>query len=242
MSREKTIYVIDDEASIRHSLQQLLELEGYRVQCFDDASKALHSLNRSFAGVVLSDISMPNMDGISFLQQVQQFDSELPVIFLTGYADVSIAVKAMQLGAYDLFEKPITEQLLDCLARALDKRTLVLENRELKRQVQKQSAPGVRILGETQQMQQMMQLLDAVIDTPADVLIEGETGTGKELVARYLHEQSQRAKHHFVAINCGAIPEQLIESELFGPPVVLTPAPIRPARVSLPMPTAARFF
>ncbi|WP_105189161.1 sigma-54-dependent transcriptional regulator [Pseudoalteromonas sp. T1lg48] len=216
MSREQTIYVIDDEASIRHSLQQLLELEGYRVQCFDDASKALHSLNRRFDGVVLSDISMPNMDGISFLQQVQQFDSELPVIFLTGYADVSTAVKAMQLGAYDLFEKPITEQLLDCLARALDKRTLVLENRQLKRQVQKQSAPGVRILGETQQMQQMMQLLDAVIDTPADVLIEGETGTGKELVARYLHEQSQRANHHFVAINCGAIPEQLIESELFG--------------------------
>ncbi|MEO2279545.1 sigma-54-dependent transcriptional regulator [Pseudoalteromonas pernae] len=216
MSTNKVIYVIDDEASIRDSLQQLLELEGYAVKCFDDANKALHTLNRRFEGVVLSDISMPMMNGIDFLTQVQQFDSELPVIFLTGYADVSTAVKAMQLGAYDLFEKPITEQLLDCIARALDKRTLVLENRQLKRQVQQKSAPGVRILGETQQMQQMMQLLDAVIDTPADVLIEGETGTGKEMVARYLHEHCARSEHHFVAINCGAIPEDLIESELFG--------------------------
>lgn len=212
----KQVVVIDDEAMIRDSLNQLLTLEGYEVQCFSDASIALSRLSRNFYGVVLSDINMPTMDGLTFIEQVKAFDSELPVIFLTGYADVSVAVKAMQLGAYDLFEKPLNENLLDCIARALDKRALVIENRALKRAVEKTSAPGVRILGETLKMQHMMNLLNTVIDTPADVLIEGETGTGKELVARYLHDHSNRSSCQFVAINCGAVPEQLIESELFG--------------------------
>ncbi|WP_405597711.1 MULTISPECIES: sigma-54-dependent transcriptional regulator [unclassified Pseudoalteromonas] len=210
------IIVIDDEAMIRDSLKQLLTLEGYIVECFNNASTALSKLNRRFAGIVLSDINMPTMDGLTLLEQITAFDSELPVIFLTGYADVSIAVKAMQLGAYDLFEKPVNEYLLDCIARACDKRSLVMENRALKVAVQKTSAPGVRILGDTPKMQDMMHLLNTIIDTPTDVMIEGETGTGKELVARYLHDQSNRSSCNFVAINCGAVPEQLIESELFG--------------------------
>ncbi|MGY8876169.1 MAG: sigma-54-dependent transcriptional regulator [Pseudoalteromonas sp.] len=207
----KHIIVVDDEAMIRDSLKQLLTLEGYTVECFNDASTALTKLNRRFMGVVLSDINMPAMDGLTLLEQVTAFDSELPVIFLTGYADVT-----MQLGAYDLFEKPVNETLLDCIARACDKRSLVIQNRALKLAVQKTSAPGVRILGDTPKMQDMMHLLNTVIDTPADVMIEGETGTGKELVARYLHDQSIRSASNFVAINCGAVPEQLIESELFG--------------------------
>jgi len=215
-SQCKHIVVIDDEAMIRDSLKQLLTLEGYTVECFSDASTALTKLNRRFMGVVLSDINMPTMDGLTLLEQVTAFDSELPIIFLTGYADVTIAVKAMQLGAYDLFEKPVNETLLDCIARACDKRSLVIQNRALKLAVKKTSAPGVRILGETPKMQDMMLLLNTVIDTPADVMIEGETGTGKELVARYLHDQSIRCESNFVAINCGAVPEQLIESELFG--------------------------
>ncbi|MBE0361601.1 sigma-54-dependent transcriptional regulator [Pseudoalteromonas aliena] len=210
------IIVIDDEAMIRDSLKQLLTLEGYIVECFNNASTALSKLNRRFTGIVLSDINMPTMDGLTLLEQITAFDSELPVIFLTGYADVSIAVKAMQLGAYDLFEKPVNEHLLDCIARACDKRSLVMENRALKVAVQKTSAPGVRILGDTPKMQDMMHLLNTIIDTPTDVMIEGETGTGKELVARYLHDQSNRSSCNFVAINCGAVPEQLIESELFG--------------------------
>lgn len=212
----KHVMIIDDEAMIRDSLKQLLTLEGYTVECLSDASIALNKLNRRFMGVVLSDINMPTMDGLTLLEQVTTFDSELPVIFLTGYADVSVAVKAMQLGAYDLFEKPLNENLLDCIARACDKRSLVMENRALKVAVKKTSAPGVRILGETPKMQHMMHLLNTVIDTPTDVMIEGETGTGKELVARYLHDQSNRSGSNFVAINCGAVPEQLIESELFG--------------------------
>lgn len=210
------VIVIDDEEMIRDSLTQLLTIEGYQVQSFSDPISALNKLSRRFNGIVLSDINMPKMDGLALLEQVKAFDSELPVIFLTGFADVSVAVKAMQMGAYDLFEKPLTEQLLDCLARACDKRALVMENRALKLAVEKTSAPGVRILGDTPQMQKMMHLLNTVIDTPADVMIEGETGTGKELVARYLHDQSNRSNCNFVAINCGAVPEQLIESELFG--------------------------
>ncbi|MGC0119435.1 sigma-54-dependent transcriptional regulator [Pseudoalteromonas piscicida] len=216
MTEEKTLLIIDDEQSIRDALKQLFEIEGYSVQCFSSATPALKKLSRQFSGVVLCDINMPEINGIQFLEQVMQFDSELPVVFLTGFADVEVAVKAIQKGAYDFFEKPVSEPLLDCIERALDKRRLVMENRELKAQVKKKSAPGVRILGETKQMQQMLYLLDAVIDTPADVLIEGETGTGKELVARYLHDHSERSNHNFVAINCGAIPEELIESELFG--------------------------
>ncbi|MEQ3529128.1 sigma-54-dependent Fis family transcriptional regulator (plasmid) [Pseudoalteromonas piscicida] len=216
MTEEKTLLIIDDEQSIRDALKQLFEIEGYSVQCFSSATPALKKLSRQFSGVVLCDINMPEINGIQFLEQVMQFDSELPVVFLTGFADVEVAVKAIQKGAYDFFEKPVSEPLLDCIERALDKRRLVMENRELKAQVKKKSAPGVRILGETKQMQQMLHLLDAVIDTPADVLIEGETGTGKELVARYLHDHSERSNHNFVAINCGAIPEELIESELFG--------------------------
>ncbi|PAX99582.1 DNA-binding response regulator [Pseudoalteromonas sp. HM-SA03] len=216
MTEEKTLLIIDDEQSIRDALKQLFEIEGYSVQCFSSAAPALKKLSRQFSGVVLCDINMPEINGIQFLEQVMQFDSELPVVFLTGFADVEVAVKAIQKGAYDFFEKPVSEPLLDCIERALDKRRLVMENRELKAQVKKKSAPGVRILGETKQMQQMLHLLDAVIDTPADVLIEGETGTGKELVARYLHDHSERSNHNFVAINCGAIPEELIESELFG--------------------------
>ncbi|MCO7197903.1 sigma-54 dependent transcriptional regulator [Pseudoalteromonas sp. OANN1] len=216
MTEEKTLLIIDDEQSIRDALKQLFEIEGYSVQCFSSATPALKKLSRQFSGVVLCDINMPEINGIQFLELVMQFDSELPVVFLTGFADVEVAVKAIQKGAYDFFEKPVSEPLLDCIERALDKRRLVMENRELKAQVKKKSAPGVRILGETKQMQQMLYLLDAVIDTPADVLIEGETGTGKELVARYLHDHSERSNHNFVAINCGAIPEELIESELFG--------------------------
>lgn len=212
----KQVMVIDDEAMIRDSLNQLLTLEGYQVQCFSDGATALSRLSRGYSGVVLSDINMPAMDGLTLLEQIKAFDSELPVIFLTGYADVSVAVKAMQLGAYDLFEKPLNEHLIDCIARACDKRSLVMENRALKRAVEKTSAPGVRILGDTPKMQHMMKLLNTVIDTPADILIEGETGTGKELVARYLHDHSNRSSCQFVAINCGAVPEQLIESELFG--------------------------
>lgn len=209
------ILIIDDEAIIRDSLQQLLSLEGYRVCSVDSATKALSLLSASFSGVVISDINMPKMNGLQLLTKVNALDEALPVILLTGFADISMAVNAMHQGAYDFFEKPITEKLLDSVARAIEKRRLIIENRTLKQQVRNKQQ-GVRILGDTPNMQQMLSLLDAVVDTPADILIQGETGSGKELVARYLHEHSLRSNANFVAINCGAVPENLIESELFG--------------------------
>lgn len=210
------IIIIDDEEIIRQSLAQLLEQEGYQVKTFAKALTALDRLNRRYKGIVISDINMPEMDGISLLQQIHGFDSELPVILLTGYADVPLAVDAMHKGAYDFFEKPIKETLLDSVARALEKRRLVIENRQLKEQVEHNKEPGVRILGATPAMQEMLALLNSVADTPADVLIDGETGTGKELVARFLHDHSKRSSANFVDLNCAAIPENLIESELFG--------------------------
>lgn len=213
-SKAKVI-IIDDEQIIRDSLAQLLSIEGYETETFESGKEALTLLNDTFNGIVISDINMSCMHGLEVLNEIQAIDADIPVIMLTGYADVQLAVAALQKGAYDFFEKPINEQLLDSVTRAAEKRALILENRRLKADL-KTAKSGPRILGDTPEMQKMMALLDAVVDTPADVLIHGETGAGKEMVARYLHEHSSRAKANFVAINCGALPENLIESELFG--------------------------
>ncbi|WP_415882623.1 sigma-54-dependent transcriptional regulator [Neptuniibacter sp. QD34_54] len=210
------VWIIDDEEIIRDSLSQLLKIEGYEVQAFANGTQALKTLDEHFQGVVISDINMPEMCGTKLLSEIQTIDVDIPVIMLTGYADVQLAVSCLHQGAYDFFEKPITEQLLDSVKRASEKRALVLENRALKSSLKAVPEKGVRILGDTPEMKDMMRLLNTVVDTPADVLISGETGSGKEMVARYLHEMSSRADANFVAINCGAIPESLIESELFG--------------------------
>lgn len=210
-----SIVIIDDESIIRDSLSQLLTIEGYSTQAFEHGEDALEVLSESYNGIVISDINMSKMHGLEVLKAIQDIDHDIPVILLTGYADVQLAVTALRSGAYDFFEKPINEQLLDSVSRAVEKRALVMENRRLKAYLNASKA-GPRILGDTPEMQKMMALLDAVVDTPADVLIHGETGAGKEMVARYLHERSDRAKANFVAINCGALPDTLIESELFG--------------------------
>lgn len=211
------VIFIDDEKSIRDALGQTLELEDYDVTLFASAKPALEMLDSQYPGVIISDINMPGINGIDFLKQALTIDPELSIILLTGHGDISMAVDAMRLGAYDFLEKPFsTENLLDVVKRAADKRELVLENRDLRRELEAQSGPGPRILGNTPQMKQLRRILSHIKDTPADVMIHGETGTGKELVARFLHDHSVRQNHPFVAINCGAIPETMIESELFG--------------------------
>ncbi len=209
------VIIIDDEQIIRDSLSQLLSIEGYQTEAFENGDDALAVLNDKFHGIVISDLNMARMHGLDVLRAIQTLDADIPVIMLTGYADVQLAVTALRDGAYDFFEKPVNEQLLDCVSRAVEKRTLILENRRLKAYL-KAAKSGPQILGDTPEMKKMMGLLNAVVDTPADVLIHGETGAGKEMVARYLHERSNRAQANFVAINCGALPENLIESELFG--------------------------
>ena len=211
------IIFIDDETDIRSAVSQLFKLED--LSCFSTANPAevLKQISPHYSGIVITDMHMPALNGLELLQKIHAIDAEIPVVMLTGYGAVSLAVKAMQQGAYDFLEKPFdNDHLVEVSRRALEKRHLVLENRQLKAAVEREQQPGLRILGQSPAMQQLRRTLDAVINAPADVLIYGETGTGKELVARYLHEQSDRRQHNFVAINCGAIPEQLIESELFG--------------------------
>ncbi|BCV27578.1 sigma-54-dependent transcriptional regulator [Shewanella algae] len=215
--QEYTVLILDDEPHIGTVLSQLFELEGISAKASTQAKEILRHLSRDWMGVVITDVNMPGMDGISVMQQIKQLDADLPVILITGFGDIAMAVSAVKQGAYDFLEKPFNnEHILDVVKRALDKRSLTLENRKLRQELESQSLPGPRILGNSPGIRQMRHLIHQVLDTPADILIEGETGTGKELVARYLHDHSPRHSANFVAINCGAIPENIIESELFG--------------------------
>jgi len=211
------IIFIDDEASIREAVEQWLELSGLSVRTCARAEEALALLSADFPGVVVSDVRMPGMDGLALLERLRGLDAELPVIMVTGHGDVPMAVSAMQQGAYDFIEKPFTpERLLGTLQRALDKRRLVCENRALRRQAAQQGSIEASLLGISPAIRELRRQILELADTSVNVLIRGETGSGKERVARCLHDFSRRAGKAFVALNCAAIPEQLFESELFG--------------------------
>lgn len=217
MERNKQVVFIDDEKHIRQANRQTLELADLEVTSLDCAEDALPFLTADWPGVVICDIRLPKMDGLAFLQQAQKIDRDLPIILITGHGDVSTAVQAMRDGAYDFIEKPYSaERLVKTVERALEKRALTLENRSLRRELEAHSIPGPRIIGKTPAMMRLRATIAQIADTGADVLILGETGTGKELVARSLHEQSERRTKNFVAVNCGAVSETIIESDLFG--------------------------
>lgn len=212
-----SVIVVDDEAPIREAVQQWLSLSGFDVQLFSRAEDCLARLPEHFPGVVLSDVRMPGMNGLELLEQLHRRDPDLPVILLTGHGDVPMAVEAMRDGAYDFLEKPFTpETLLGSLRRALEKRALVLENRRLHEQADTRSRLDATLLGLSPTMQTMRRQVQDLAQLPVNVLIRGETGSGKEMVARCLHDFGPRAKKPFVAVNCAAIPEQLFEAELFG--------------------------
>ena len=211
------IFFIDDEYDIRLANKQTLELEGLDVDLFEKAEDAIAKVDIHFPGIIISDIRLPGMNGTDFLKQVLRQDVELPVILITGHGDVGMAVEAMHIGAYDFIEKPFTpDRLLVTVHRELEKRQLTLENRQLKNKLETQDSLEPRIIGQSDIMQALRETINKVSATDADILLMGETGTGKELIARSLHKQSLRSAQKFVAINCGAIPENLIESELFG--------------------------
>lgn len=211
------VMVVDDEKHVRESLQQTLLLEDFDIEACESAQDALTRIEPNWEGIVITDINMPVMNGVELLERIQSIDRDIPVIVLTGHGNVSLAVEAMRLGAYDFLEKPFSvDVLIETVSRAMEKRRLTLENRNLRRELAASEQPGPRIIGRHPSIVRLRGLLDKVKDTPADVLINGETGTGKELVARYLHHHSQRRQKPFVAINCGALPETIIESELFG--------------------------
>ncbi len=185
---------------------------------FESAEEALLAIKQDgFPLVVVSDICLPGISGQSLCNTVLHQEPDIPVILITGHGDVTMAVQAMHDGAYDFIEKPFsTERLIETVNRAIEKRKLTLENQQLKRSLKASQALGPRIIGNTPCINALRDTISHVADTSADILLFGETGTGKELVARSLHEQSGRREHNFVAVNCGAVPENLLESELYG--------------------------
>lgn len=214
---EPSVIFVDDDPDIRPVMEQTLGLEDIPVACFADGASSLKRVSPLFPGVVLCDYNMPGMNGLELLKRVREIDQDIPVILLTGQGDISTAVTAMQLGAYDFIEKPFDhDELIELLGHALEKRHLALENRRLKAQLRQLARPGPRILGDSLAMRKVLATIDPILDISANVLLHGDTGSGKDAMARYIHENSPRSCHNFVAINCGAVPENLIESELFG--------------------------
>lgn len=213
----RQIILIDDDDDLRLSLAQGLELEGYDVHGYADPAEALERVTRRFEGIVVSDIRMPGIDGIAVLKTILAIDAALPVILITGHGDVPLAVEAMRDGAYDFIEKPFaTQRLASVVRRGLDARRLALENRSLREHLESVSAVEERLVGRTDAMRLLRAEIAALADTDADILVRGDTGTGKEVVARALHDSGSRSAGQFVAINCGALPAEIIESELFG--------------------------
>src|SRR5690348_1767464 len=206
------ILIVDDEAGIRQSLKGVLEDEGYKAALADSGEACLEILDKRPFEVVLLDIWLPGMDGLETLQKIKQADNAPEVIMISGHGTIETAVRATKLGAFDFLEKPLSlEKTLILVKNAVDARRLRNENRDLKRQ-----QPLSVIVGESIPMKALRQQIGLMAPTNGRVLIFGESGTGKELVARAIHAESARRDAMFVEVNCAAIPEDLIESELFG--------------------------
>jgi two-component system C4-dicarboxylate transport response regulator DctD len=210
------VYVVDDDAVLLSAIVQAFELENFDVTPISEAKRLLAEIDEHFAAVIVTDVRMPKMDGITFFKAIKKIDPEIPVIFLTGHADAPMVLSTLHEGAFDFFSKPVdTEHLLATTRRAIDTRRLVLENRELKARAKKVLA-GSELIGDSPIMEQLRSTIHQIAKSEVDVLLEGETSTGKNLVAHMLHQLSERASNNFVAVNCSALPERMAESELFG--------------------------
>ena len=206
------ILVVDDERSIRDTLKEILEFEGYLVDVAEDGAAALKSLNANIYDLVLSDIKMPKIDGMEFLAEALKI-TDAPIVMISGHGTIETAVESLKLGAYDYLAKPLDlNRLLVTVRNAMDKGHLVKETKILRQKV----SSKYQIIGESPAIKEIVNMIDKVAATDARVLITGENGTGKELVAHQLHEKSLRCKGPFIEVNCAAIPSELIESELFG--------------------------
>lgn len=211
------VLLIDDEPDVRAATAQSLDLAGFTVQAVSSGERALELVGFGFLGIILSDIRMPAMDGLTLMTRVHEVDCDIPVILLTGHADVQLAVRAMHEGAFDFIEKPFDSgKLAKVIARALDYRRLVLENRSLRAAASQRDDLEQRLLGRSAGMVDLRRRIRTIGPSDADVLIVGETGAGKGIAARALHDTSPRAQRPFITIDCAALPAALMESELFG--------------------------
>jgi len=207
------ILIVDDEKAIRKTLGEILSYEGYKLDEAGDGEDALKRFREKTYDVVLCDIKMPKMDGIEFLEKAREANPDVPIIMISGHGTIETAVEAVKKGAYDYISKPPDlNRLLITIRNAMDKTSLVTETKSLKRRVSK--TPDM--IGESNPIRKIKDTIEKVAPTEARVLITGENGVGKELVARWLHEKSARAGGPLVEVNCAAIPGELIESELFG--------------------------
>lgn len=215
--RIETVLFVDDEEHLRFAAEQSLQLAGLSAICCEDAETALGHLDRDFPGVLVTDIRMPGMDGLTLMRRALEIDPAFPVILVTGHGDVELAVNSMRDGAYDFLEKPYPpSRLTDTVRRALDKRRLTIENRFLRQQVNASDAIEAQMHGRGTVMSALRQQVREIAANEVDVLILGETGVGKEVAARALHQTSDRGEMPFIHINCAALPHDMIESELFG--------------------------
>ena len=210
------VFVVDDDKILLNAIAQIYELDDIEIVPLSDPIALLESIQPDFAGVIVTDVRMPSIDGIEIFKRVNRIDPEIPVIFITGHADVPMVLNMLREGAFDFFSKPLdSELLLASTRRALDKRRLVLENRRLKELAEK-AQQNSELIGETAIMQRLRTTIQQIAKTDVDVLIEGETGSGKEVVATLIHQWSDRSARNFINVNCAAIPAHLAEVELFG--------------------------
>lgn len=217
MLSDPKVLLIDDDNDLRHALVQALEIDGMDVKAFPSAASAMPLVSFQFHGAIISDVRMPGMTGQEFLKRVMDIDPAIPVIFITGHGDVSVAVSAMRSGAYDFIEKPFPpNQLSAVVSRAIEKRRLVMENRILREEIDADGLLDETLIGKSTQMVRVRSQVTMLADADIDIMINGETGAGKDVVARALHDHSERKTKPFVAVNCGALPREIIESELFG--------------------------
>ncbi|RYY54293.1 MAG: sigma-54-dependent Fis family transcriptional regulator, partial [Comamonadaceae bacterium] len=211
------VVLVEDDEDVRLGAAQALDLAGFAVTPFGSVEAARAAVQPGGAAIVVTDVQLPGQSGIGWLAELHRLDAQLPVILVTGHGDIAMAVQAMRDGAYDFIEKPFaSERLVAVVRRATEQRRLALEVAALRRELDDWSGIQATLIGRSAAMERVRQTVRTLAATPADVVVYGETGTGKDLVARCLHERSSRRGGHFVPVNCGGLPENLVDSELFG--------------------------
>jgi DNA-binding NtrC family response regulator len=226
MSKTMKIAVVDDEKDMRQSISQWLALSGFDTETFGSAEEALKSINPEYPGIVVSDVRMPGMDGMQLLRKIKSIDSTLPVIMITGHGDVPMAVEAMRVGAFDFLEKPFNpDRMTELAKKATQARRLALDSRALRRELSDKDALMRKLIGASPAMERLREDILDLGSAEGHILIEGETGTGKTLVAHALHAVSARASRKFVLLSCSAFDDETLGRRLFGPPLQDEPLP-----------------